>query len=100
MPINLQVGKSYKTRGGWRARVIYVGDGITGLFVGRDSFSDVPLKAIAVHDNPNPPDQKYGKEIIAFHDEIGRASTIHRVSTEPPTFGDFQLHPADLVEEI
>jgi hypothetical protein len=96
--LNLQVGRSYKTRGGWKARVIYVSppDFVTEI-VGMVSM--VAIRAIALHEDPRVGQGKDGSGVaVAFHFDDGRLHEEGLYLRE--MFGKAFLHPADIIEEI
>ncbi len=77
-PIKFEVGKTYKTIGGWAAKVIWRHDGI-------------PVRFFVVH---KPTEQ--GEFGPVMHSFDGIAEPTFAIF-EPPRFG--QAHPADLTEE-
>lgn len=98
-------GKSYRTRGGWKAKVIHVGPPMNSTCIGRDTFGKFPC-VIAIHANPDMRentlmvDCHYKAEEVAYHTLEGKAVPAANVGVLPPTFGREILHPADLIEEI
>jgi hypothetical protein len=81
--MKIEVGKSYKTRGGWKAKVIYCLD---------------LNKYVVIHYN-------YNGEICQFHDEKGFVQLYSVIFKPAETFSSHFdnfgiLHPADLIEEI
>lgn len=74
-----EVGKEYRTRGGWKARVIWAP---TGIVIGR-------VNVYAIH---KPGDVQESCPVL--HDGDGRAEATLAVYN-PPTYGG---HPADLME--
>ena len=104
--MTIEVGKSYKTRGGWRAKIVHIGPQFNCTVIGRDAgFSTTIVAVLAIHycpdkDHAKHPAMFYKPEEVAYHDEDGKAMPMAAVGVFPPTFGREILHPADLIEEI
>jgi hypothetical protein len=80
--MTFEVGKDYKTRGGWKARVIW---GYRQVLV-------EPLRYYVIH-KPNT-----GDESLCVHMPDGKAVALCQIGVSPPEYDQPVLHPADLLE--
>ena len=85
--MNFEIGKSYKTKGGWRALIIYV---YTGTKKG--TFEAIHFGPSYNYDFLHNLATNEEWEMICSHDEKGKALTAFSVNERPCYFD----HPANL----
>jgi len=94
----LEVGKDYRTRGGWKARVIFETTNYERLLVNAtgavpDETSRLRPTYYVIHEPGT-----YRETLPMIHFPSG--CIIHRIDTgdNPPTFGVKFEHPSDIIE--
>lgn len=98
----LKLGKTYRTRGGWTAKVVAVNVDIQTVGVGCNLHSGAfGSNAAAIHDFPVTQKDRTAPTLVC-HDSSGRATPVALFGLGipiPETYRNLP-HPCDLVDEI
>lgn len=108
-PLQLKVGHSYKTRGGWKALVIWERKIVSAVELHPSTGERLSSNFYVIH-NPDNPDY-YGVDSERrlksqtgpiVHESNGEAvnTVALSIGAQLPTYGIKLGHPADIIEEL